>query len=152
MQRTEIGEAEEASHLGKIGSSTMAQKRNPSIAVNLIGMARMARSRVPLALESMVRSDEGDAAAANVTDALLPEAAILAVSLAEKLAQLMDGLVVHPEIMRRNLDLSGGSIMSEAVMMRLAERIGRHVLRVHGRLAGTGARSRKADPVGAVLG
>jgi adenylosuccinate lyase/3-carboxy-cis,cis-muconate cycloisomerase len=38
----------------------------------------------------------------------------------------MDGLVVHPEIMRRNLDLSGGRIMTEAVMMRLAERIGRH--------------------------
>lgn len=126
MQRTEIGEAEEASHWGKVGSSTMAQKRNPSVAVNLIGMARMVRSRVPLALESMVRADEGDAAAANVADALLPEAAILAVSLAEKLAQLMDGLVVHPEIMRRNLDLSGGSIMAEAVMMRLAERIGRH--------------------------
>jgi adenylosuccinate lyase/3-carboxy-cis,cis-muconate cycloisomerase len=126
MQRTEIGEAEEASHLGKVGSSTMAQKRNPSIAGNLIGMARMARSRVPLALESMVRANEGEAAAANVADVLLPEAAILAVSIAEKLAQLMDGLVVHPEIMRRNLDLSRGRIMSEAVMMRLGERIGRH--------------------------
>lgn len=126
MQRTEIGEAEEASSSGKVGSSTMAQKRNPAVAANLIGMARMVRSRVPLALESMVRADEGDAAAANVADALLPEAAILAVSLAEKLAQLIDGLVVHPEIMRRNLDLSGDRIMAEAVMMRLAERIGRH--------------------------
>ena len=126
MQRTEIGEAEEASHFGKVGSSTMAQKRNPSVAFNLIALARMLRSRVPLALESMVRSDEGDASAANVADALLPEAAILSVSIAETLAQLMEGLIVHPEVMRRNLDLSGGAIMSEAVMMRLAERIGRH--------------------------
>ena len=74
----------------------------------------------------MVRSDEGDASAANVADALLPEAAILSVSIAETLTQLMEGLTVHPEVMRRNLDLSGSYIMSEAVMMRLAERIGRH--------------------------
>ena len=47
MQRTEIGEAEEASHFGKVGSSTMAQKRNPSVAFNLIALSRMLRSRVP---------------------------------------------------------------------------------------------------------
>ena len=126
MQRGEIGEAEEAFYTGKVGSSTMAQKRNPATALLLISLTRMARSRVALALESMVRMDEGDSSASNVADVLLPEAAILAVSIVEKLAQLMGGLVVYPEAMRRNLDLSGGRILSEAVMMRLAERIGRH--------------------------
>lgn len=126
MQRSEIGEAEEAFYTGKVGSSTMAQKRNPATALLLISLTRTARSRVALALESMVRMDEGDSSASNVADTLLPEAAILAVSIGEKLAQLMGGLVVCPEAMRRNLDLSGGRILSEAVMMRLAEHIGRH--------------------------
>ena len=126
MQRTEIGEVEEAFHMGKVGSSTMAQKRNPSLALQLVSLARMMRARVPLALEAMVRMDEGDSSASNVTDALLPEIAIIAASIAETLNKLAQGLVVHPEAMRRNLDLSKGLIASEAVMMRLTGLMGRH--------------------------
>ena len=126
MQRTEIGEAAEAFHMGKVGSSTMAQKRNPSTALLLTSLARMLRARVPAALEAMVRMDEGDSSATNVTDTLLPEIAIIAASIAETLAKLAEGLVVHPETMRRNLDLSNGLITSEAVMMRLTKLMGRH--------------------------
>jgi len=126
MQRTEIGEVEEAFHTGKVGSSTMAQKRNPSLALQLVSLARMMRARVPLALEAMVRMDEGDSSASNVTDALLPEIAIIAASIAETLNKLTQGLVVHPEAMRRNLGLSKGLIASEAVMMRLTRLMGRH--------------------------
>ena len=126
MQRTEIGEVEEAFHLGKVGSSTMAQKRNPSTALLLTSLARMLRSRVPAALEAMVRMDEGDSSATNVTDALLPEVAILAASVAETLSRLVSGLVVHPQAMRHNLGLTNGLIASEAVMMRLTAWMGRH--------------------------
>lgn len=126
LQRTEIGEVAEAFHLGKVGSSTMAQKRNPSTAQLLASLARMLRARVPAALEAMVRSDEGDAAATNVTDTLLPELAILGASVAETLARLVQGLQVHPQAMRRNLGLTGGLISAEAVMMRLTPLIGRH--------------------------
>lgn len=126
MQRTEIGEVSEAFHLGKVGSSTMAQKRNPSTAQLLISLARLLRARLPLALEAMVRMDEGDSSATNVTDTLVPEMAILGVSLAQTLARLAEGLVVHPAAMRRNLALTQGLIASEAVMMQLARRIGRH--------------------------
>ena len=126
MQRTEIGEVAEAFHMGKVGSSTMAQKRNPSTAQLLVSLARMLRARVPLALESMVRMDEGDSSSSNVTDTLLPEIAIIAASIAQTLAGLAQGLVVHPVAMRRNLDLSNGLIASEAVMMRLTQRMGRH--------------------------
>ncbi len=126
MQRTEIGEVEEAFHMGKVGSSTMAQKRNPSSALMLTSLARMLRARVPLALEAMVRMDEGDSSASNVTDVLLPEIAIIAASIAETLSKLAQGLVVHPEAMRRNLGLSKGLIASEAVMMRLTGLMGRH--------------------------
>lgn len=126
MQRTEIGEVAEAFHMGKVGSSTMAQKRNPSTALLLTSLARMLRARLPAALEAMVRMDEGDSSATNVTDTLLPEVAIIATSVAETLATLAQGLVVHPEAMRRNLGLSNGLIASEAVMMRLTKLMGRH--------------------------
>ncbi len=126
MQRTEIGEAAEAFHLGKVGSSTMAQKRNPSTALLLASLARLLRARVPPALEAMVRMDEGDSSASNVTDTLLPEIAIIATSIAETLARLAQGLVVDPDAMRRNLALSKGLIAAEAVMMRLTTMMGRH--------------------------
>lgn len=126
LQRTEIGEATEAFHLGKVGSSTMAQKRNPSSALLLASLARMLRARVPAALEAMVRMDEGDSSATNVTDTLLPEVAIIAASVAETLARLAEGLVVHPAAMRRNLGLTDGLIASEAAMMQLTRTMGRH--------------------------
>lgn len=126
MQRTEIGEAAEAFHMGKVGSSTMAQKRNPSTALLLTSLARMMRARLPAALEAMVRMDEGDSSATNVTDTLLPEIAVIATSMAETLGKLASGLVVHPDAMRRNLGLSNGLIAAEAVMMRLTSLMGRH--------------------------
>ncbi|WIY53897.1 adenylosuccinate lyase family protein [Devosia sp. YIM 151766] len=126
LQRTEIGEVEEAFHMGKVGSSTMAQKRNPSRSQNIIGLCRLLRSRVPLAQESMVRENEGDASASNVADVLVPETSVLGCSIAGNLAQLVEGLVVYPAAMARNLELSGGMILSEAVMMQLADTLGRH--------------------------
>jgi adenylosuccinate lyase/3-carboxy-cis,cis-muconate cycloisomerase len=126
MQRTEVGEAAEAFHVGKVGSSTMAQKRNPSTALLLASVSRLLRSRVPPVLEAMVRMDEGDSSATNVTDVLLPEIAVLGVSVADTLARLAEGLTVQPEAMRRNLEMTQGLIASEAAMMRLTEAMGRH--------------------------
>lgn len=126
MQRTEIGEVSEAFHMGKVGSSTMAQKRNPATAQLLISLTRMLRARVPPSLEAMVRMDEGDSSATNLADTLLPEIAIIATSVTETIASLAQGLVVHPEAMLRNLGLSNGLIASEAVMMRLTRLMGRH--------------------------
>jgi adenylosuccinate lyase/3-carboxy-cis,cis-muconate cycloisomerase len=127
LQRDEIGEAGERFHYGKVGSSTMAQKRNPSHAMNMTGLARLIRSRAPLAVESTIRKDEGDGSGNNVLDLLIPETSILAVSLAGGLAKLIEGMEVHPAAMRRNLDASRGMIMSEAVMMALGPKIGRGV-------------------------
>jgi 3-carboxy-cis,cis-muconate cycloisomerase len=126
LQRTEIGEVSESFHLGKVGSSTMAHKRNPSTAQLLASLARQLRLRVPAALDAVVRMDEGDASSTNLTDTLLPEIAIIGASLAATLRRLTEGLQVHPEAMRRNLALTGGLIASEAVMMTLTRRMGRH--------------------------
>jgi len=126
MQRTEIAEVAEAFHMGKVGSSTMAQKRNPSTALLLASLSRMLRGRIPLTLESMVRMDEGDSSATNVSDVLLPEIAILGVSVAETLSRLAQGLVIDIDAMQRNLNLTNGLIASETVMMGLTNLMGRH--------------------------
>jgi len=126
MQRTEIGEVEEAFHMGKVGSSTMAQKRNPSTALMLISLCRLLQARVTLAMGSMVRMDEGDSSATNITDVALPEIGILAASIAETLDRLLDGLVVHADRMAANLALTNGLIVSEAAMMQMSDQIGRH--------------------------
>ena len=126
LQRNEIGEVEEAFHLGKVGSSTMAQKRNPTLSSTVVAMARQLRARVTLVQESMVRLDEGDCTANNVTDTVIPEIGLLAVGITETFAKLVQGLTVHPEAMRRNVELTHGLIVSEAVMMSLSQLLGRH--------------------------
>ena len=126
MQRTEIAEVGEAFHFGKIGSSTMAQKRNPQHALNLVGLSRLLRSRVPVALECMLRGNEGDSASSNVGDMIVPEVVILAVSLLDGLGTLIRGLGVNAQAMAKNLEMTQGLILSEAVMMRLAQQVGRH--------------------------
>ena len=126
MQRTEVGEAFEAHRVGKIGSSTMAQKRNPSHALNLIGLAYRLRASSHLLQDAMVCENEGFASQANLTDVTIAEAAVCAASLAAGLTILIEGLVVNPDAMRRNLDQTRGLIMSEALTMRLARLIGRH--------------------------
>lgn len=127
MQRTEIGEVSEAFHLGKVGSSTMAQKRNPATALLLTSLTRLLRARIPAMLAGMVRMDEGDSSSTNLCDAMLPDIAILGVSVAETLAEFSQGLVVNADAMLRNLNLSNGLIASEALMMRLASSsMGRH--------------------------
>ncbi|APW35836.1 adenylosuccinate lyase [Rhodoferax koreense] len=132
LMRTEIAEVAEAFHLGKMGSSTMAQKRNPNTAMSMIGMARLLRGRVPVAIEAMVRQDEGDGSASFVTDVLLPDIGITALSLVAFLARLTQGLQADEAAMRHNLGLTNGLIAAETAMMRLGLEIGRpkahHVL------------------------
>lgn len=125
LQRTEVGEVAEDHYPDRVGSSTMAQKRNPSEAQRVIALARLTRARIPLALEAMVRQDEGDAASSNVTDLLIPEFGVLAVSTVAALRRLIHSVQVDADRMRANLDLTGGMISAEAVMMALGRSIGR---------------------------
>lgn len=125
LQRSEIAEVSERHYAGRMGSSTMAQKRNPTEAQRVVMLARMTRSRVPLALDSMVRQDEGDAVASHIMDYILPEASVFGCSALIAMRELLAGMQVHPERMLRTLQASGGLIMAESVMMLLAEGIGR---------------------------
>lgn len=125
LQRTEIGEVQEGFHYGKIGSSTMPQKRNPQQTINIVGVAQMLRSRMSLATMLMVRMNEGDATQENVMNVLLPEVSIFAVSLARNMTNLIAGLTFNADRMLKNLNVTGGLILAEAVMLELGRHIGR---------------------------
>ncbi|MFK3968938.1 hypothetical protein ACI2KT_36010 [Ensifer adhaerens] len=109
-----------------VATETMAQKRNPSAALMLVSLCRMMSARLPLVVGSMVRIDEGDSSASYVTDVAIPEVGILGASIAATLDRLVAGLDVHIEVMRKNVEITNGLIASEAAMMQLSDRIGRH--------------------------
>lgn len=125
LMKTEFGELEEPVPAGTVGSSTMPQKRNPKLSQDVVSLAAEIRAMVPLALEAMQTEHEAD----RTTDVLMQTVeANVSVTTGDMLARLitiMGGLQLNPERMRRNLDLSGGMIMSEAVMLSLGKTLGR---------------------------
>ncbi len=121
LQRTEVGEAEERFGDGQKGSSAMPHKRNPVLSENLTGLARMVRSAVVPALENIALWHERDISHSSVERMIGPDAtATLDFALA-RLARVIDELVVYPEAMRRNLDLLGGLVHSQAVLLALTD-------------------------------
>ncbi len=121
LQRTEVREVEEPFAPGQKGSSAMPHKRNPVLAENLTGLARMIRAAVTPALENVVLWHERDISHSSVERVLLPDTLILADFALARLAALVDGLVVYPERMRRNLELTHGLIFSQRVLLALTE-------------------------------
>lgn len=126
LQRTEIDEVEEAfDEERQVGSSTMAQKRNPVLAENICGLARMVRAMLPPTFENMVMWHERDLTNSSAERITIPHACILTDDILRKSNRLFSGLIVKRENMARNLEKTSGLIMSERVMLRLAEKIGR---------------------------
>lgn len=108
-----------------IGSSTMPQKVNPKIAVQVIALAAQLRSQVPLALEAMQPTHEGDAANNQMMSAMIDTLCPLAYELISTTDDLLGCLRLAPERMRANLDASGAFIVAEHAMMVLAPALGR---------------------------
>jgi adenylosuccinate lyase len=126
LQRAEIGELREPLAPGTVGSITMPHKRNPEWAEHAVTLARLLRVQADLAIEAMVHGHERDGRAWKMEWAVLPETCLLAgVSLAA-LVRMLEGLEVDERRMRENLDAQQGYVMSEAVMRRLADRVGKH--------------------------
>jgi adenylosuccinate lyase len=121
LQRSEVGEAEEPFAVGQKGSSAMPHKRNPVLSENLTGLARMIRATVVPALENVALWHERDISHSSVERVMLPDACILTDFALSRLARLVDGLVVHPDRMRRNLDASQGLYSSQRVLLALTE-------------------------------
>jgi adenylosuccinate lyase len=118
-QRTEVGEAEEAFGKGQKGSSAMPHKKNPILSENLTGLARLLRSYAHAALEDVALWHERDISHSSVERIIGPDATALADFMLRRAAGLVDGLVVHPERMKKNLELTGGLIFSEGIMLAL---------------------------------
>jgi 3-carboxy-cis,cis-muconate cycloisomerase len=126
LAHTEIMELAEPYVEGRGGSSTLPQKRNPVLCQPLIAAGRMLRERAALNLDAMVAEHERPVGAAQIEYTLLPEAFTICGGALENAIELLDGMQVNAERMRANLDMAGGMIMSEAVMMGLAPYIGRN--------------------------
>ncbi|WFE39870.1 adenylosuccinate lyase [Micromonospora sp. WMMD998] len=125
LGRTEVGEAYEPQRAAQVGSSTMPHKRNPIRCEAVIAAAGTLRAQVPLALQTMVAQDDRDMGVGMTLWKLLPECFILIGGALERLVEVFGDLGVNPDRMRSNLDLTGGLVLSEAVMLRLAEPLGR---------------------------
>lgn len=125
LMKTEFGEVEEPVPPGTVGSSTMPQKRNPKLCQDIIAAAADVRSCVPLALEAMTTEHEADRTTSLMMDAAEQRACVATGDMLGRLAEVMRGLKVDAKRLRANLDLGGGLIMGEAVMLDLGLAIGR---------------------------
>ena len=125
LMKTEFGEVEEPVPPGTVGSSTMPQKRNPKLCQDIVGTAAEIRSIVPLALEAMQTEHEADRTTTVMMDAAESRACISTGDMLSRLLEVMRGLQLNPKRMRANLDLGGGLIMAEAVMLDLGIALGR---------------------------
>ncbi len=125
LMKTEFGEVEEPVPPGTVGSSTMPQKRNPKLCQDIIAAAADIRAAVPLALEAMQTEHEADRTTSLMMDAAEARVCIATGDMLSRLVEILRGLTLDPERMRANLDLGGGLIMAEAVMLDLGAAIGR---------------------------
>src|SRR6478609_6186044 len=118
-QRSEVGEAEERFSAGQKGSSAMPHKRNPVLSENLCGLARVVRAAVTPALENVALWHERDISHSSVERMLAPDATTTLGFMLERCTGLVEGLVVYPENMKRNLERSGSLFFSEAILLAL---------------------------------
>jgi 3-carboxy-cis,cis-muconate cycloisomerase len=125
LMKTEFGEVEEPVPPGTVGSSTMPQKRNPKLCQDVIALTAEIRALVPLALEAMQTEHEADRTTSLMMDAAEARACIATGDALSRLREIVRGLRLDPERMRRNLNLGGGLIMAEAVMLELGAVLGR---------------------------
>ena len=124
LQATETAEVAEPQRPASVGSSTMPQKRNPMTSEYVVASARLLRGSVSVLFEAPAHAGERDMGIWAAEWIALPQALVLTGGLLEKLAAILEGLVVDGERMRANLGLTRGAILAEAAMMELARAIG----------------------------
>jgi adenylosuccinate lyase len=122
LQRTEIGEVEEAFGAKQVGSSTMPHKRNPIKSEQVCGLARIIRSAVEPALQNNTLWDERDLTNSSCERVLFPEASILTDHCLRLMTVVLEGLVINRAAIRRNLGFLHGINMAESVMIELTKK------------------------------
>ncbi len=122
FQRTEVYEAEEYFSKGQKGSSAMPHKRNPVLSENITGLARVIRAYVNPAMENVALWHERDISHSSVERFWLPDAFITTDFMLHRLNNIISNLVVYPENMMKNLNLTGGLVFSQRVLLELPKR------------------------------
>ena len=121
LQRTEVREVEEYFAPGQKGSSAMPHKRNPVLTENVTGLARLVRGTVIPALENVALWHERDISHSSVERVIGPDATIALDFALHRMGGVIEKLLVYPEAMKRNLDLYGGLIHSQRVLLALTQ-------------------------------
>jgi len=121
LQRSEVREAEEFFHEGQKGSSAMPHKRNPVLSENLTGLARLVRGMVTPALENVALWHERDISHSAVERVIGPDATIALDFALTRLTGLIEKLLVYPKRMKENLELGGGLVHSQRVLLALTQ-------------------------------
>lgn len=119
LQRTEVREVEEYFSPGQKGSSAMPHKRNPVLSENISGLSRLMRSYALASLEDVALWHERDISHSSVERVIAPDATILLDFMLNRFAGLVDKLVVYPERMLANLEMTRGVIFSQLVLLQL---------------------------------
>ncbi len=122
LQRTEVLEAEEPFTEGQKGSSAMPHKRNPIGSENVSGLARLLRTNSLAAMENVALWHERDISHSSVERVVLPDSTILADYMLNRLAKILENLVVYPENMIRNLNLTKGLVYSQPLLLALVNK------------------------------
>jgi len=122
LQRTEVLEVEENFSKGQKGSSAMPHKRNPVVSEQMCGLARLLRSNALAALENNALWHERDISHSSVERIILPDSTILINYMLNKMIVLIENLLVYPENMKKNLELTNGLIFSQTLLLELAKK------------------------------
>lgn len=125
LQKDEVGELAEPHNDGKVGSSTMPHKRNPMLCEAVMALAQLVKGNANTALGGLAHEHERDMGPWQAEWQYVPEATVNTAGCLEITTRVLVGLEVRPAAMARNLELTGGLICSEALMIRLGETIGR---------------------------
>lgn len=122
LQKTDVLEVEEFFAKGQKGSSAMPHKRNPIRSERLTGMARIVRGHAVAAIENVALWHERDISHSSVERVILPDACILTHFMLREITSLVKNLLVYPENMKRNMNVYGGVIFSQRVLLTLVEK------------------------------
>ena len=122
LQRTDVLEVEEFFSKGQKGSSAMPHKRNPIKSERLTGMARILRGNAVAALENVALWHERDISHSSVERVIFPDSCIITHFMLVETTKLIKNLLVYPENMKRNMNLYGGVVFSQRVLLTLVEK------------------------------
>jgi len=121
LQRTEVGEVSEPFTRGQKGSSAMPHKKNPILSENLTGLSRLLRGYCLTAMENIPLWHERDISHSSAERVIIPDTTIVLDFMIQRFAGMMEGLVVYPDRMKANMEISGGTTYSQKLLLALLD-------------------------------